>query len=196
MACSAAVQAGVRSPSAFPAPPNVVPSRRYRSANPSSSPSSPLPSSGSGCWACQVSAMVRARTARSSSGSPLAAASSRIWSASSRLSAGSLSVQAAISLAQDSEMSPAAIVSAIRRCRASRLCQATAPPAAPLEMPVRLISQARADRCPSGSYPDWAVNADRTAALTAVSLACARCSRASISPCAAVPSDAQSTPAR
>ena len=78
MACSAAVQAGVRSPSAFPAPPNVVPSRRYRSANPSSSPSSPLPSSGSGCWACQVSAMVRARTARSSSGSPLAAASSRI----------------------------------------------------------------------------------------------------------------------
>ena len=75
----------------------------------------------------------------------------------------------------------------------SRFCQPTAPLAAPLEIPVLLISQARADRCPSGSYPDCAVNADRTAALTAVSLACARCSWASISPCACVPSDAQST---
>ena len=117
-------------------------------------------------------------------------------SASSRLSAGSLSVHPAISRAQDSETSPAAIVSAIRRCRPRRFCQPTAAPAAPLAIPVLPISQARADRCPSGSYPDCAVNALRTAALAAVSLACARCSRASISACAAVPSDAQSTAAR
>ena len=63
-------------------------------------------------------------------------------------------------------------------------------------MPVRWTSQARGDLCPSGSYPHWAVNADRTAALTAVSLAWARCSRASISPCACVPSGAQSTAVR
>ena len=41
-----------------------------------------------------------------------------------------------------------------------------------------------------------AANAAVLSAFTAVSLACARCSRASISACAAVPSDAQSTPAR
>ncbi len=112
------------------------------------------------------------------------------------LPAGSLSVQAAISRARDSEMSPAAITAAIRPWRRRRLPQPTAAPAAPLDIPVLPISQARADRCPSGSYPDCAVNAERTAALTAVSLACARCSRASISPCACVPSDAQSVAAR
>ena len=132
----------------------------------------------------------------SSSERPWAAASSKISSASSRFSAGSLSVQVAISLAQDSLMSPAASTVAIRPCRASRLCQPTAAPAAPLDIPALLISQARADRCPSGSYPDWAVNADRTAALTAVSLACVRCSCASISPCACVPNEAQSTVTR
>ena len=72
-------------------------------------------------------------------------------------------------------MSPAAITAAIRPWRRSRLSQPTAAPAAPLDIPFRLTSQARADRCPSGSYPDWAVNAASTAALTAVSLACARC---------------------
>ena len=50
-----------------------------------------------------------------------------------------------------------------RSCGAgrSRFCQPTAPLAAPLEIPVLLISQARAERCPSGSYPDCAVNAAR-----------------------------------
>ncbi len=101
-----------------------------------------------------------------------------------------------MSLARDCVMSPAAITAAILPWRRSRLPQATAPLAAPLDIAFLLTSQARADLCPSGSYPHWAVNADSTAALTAVSLACARCSWASICPCAAVPSDGQSAAAR
>ena len=101
-----------------------------------------------------------------------------------------------MSLPQDSEIFRVAIAAAMTPCRASRRCQPIAPAAAPRDIFVRLTSQAIADRCPSGSYPDCAVNAASTAAFTAVSCACARCSWASISPCAWVPSDAQSVAAR
>ena len=59
------------------------------------------------------------------------------------------------------------------------------------------LDQDRAGRgLPSRHRPNPAVNAASTAAFTAVSLACARCSRRSMSPCAVVPSDAQSVAAR
>ena len=69
-------------------------------------------------------------------------------SASSRLSAGSLSVQAAISLAQDSEMSPAAITAAIRSM-AARGVSARRPRRWPLPWNPGLVDQPR----PGGAVP-------------------------------------------
>ncbi len=110
----------------------------------------------------------------------------------SRLPAGSLPTQAAISLAQDPEMYPAVIASAIRPWRASRLLRAAPALVIPfLPASQARASQARGGRCPSGSYPPWAVNAAGTAAFTAASSACARCSKAGISACGAVPSGAR-----
>ena len=113
--------------------------------------------------------MFRARTPKSSSGTPAAAASSRIASAPARLSSGSGSVHSAICLAHDPDTCPRVIASAMTGCRTSRRCQPTAPRAAPSEIPVLPISHCFALRCPSGSYPFPAVNAARTAAFTAVS---------------------------
>ena len=74
---------------------------------------------------------------------PAAAAVSRISSAASRQSCGSLSVQEQIVRPNDSDNSPSASAAATCRCAAARRGHAVCPTAAPLVIRVLWISHAR-----------------------------------------------------
>ena len=156
IACSSAAHPAVRSPLSFPAPPKVVPSRRYRSSNPSSSPCPrPLPSSGSGCCAFHVSSIVAGQDRQVFQRQPRPRrrpAGSR--SASSRFCGGQLVSPAGDRpCAQDSVMPPAAITAAILPCRARRLCQPYRAARRALGHRGAVDQPCPRDRCPSGLVP-------------------------------------------
>src|SRR5271166_819661 len=131
-----AAHSGVKSPFNTPAPPNVVSSRTDRSSN---SPSGSL-SGVSGRDRASISPASSARPRRSI---PDFAAPTRIVSAASRQSSGSLSVHWHTVRANDSDISPSASARAIWGWAAARRTQAVCATAAPLVIRVRLISHAR-----------------------------------------------------
>jgi len=186
-AASAAVHSGVSSPPSFPAPRNVLASRRLRSSNPSSS----SVSGRAVAWR-----ILSNRPSRSRRSAPPSAASSRIWSAPSRCSAGSRSVHSQICRPHDSEIFAAARASRTAGWVVSRRIHLMASAAAPPVIWVCHFSQVRAEPWPSSSYPPWASNARSTRARAAVCSAAARSSARRQSACSAVVSDAASAAVR